>query len=187
MKKIIKLLASITALSPTLIASSCFLDGSYNVHQGNWDFNSFGNIENYKNIDKNSIKINFKNNYSIDFQNNVIAPKIKNIKTIEDLKRVIDEHFIISITALRPHSGWGDGYAQFNHIHIENIPNVFLDHEKVLHFQMHIDSIENFKFENNIMSLKAKFASKNFDKNNKNQPLYYFEHELQIKVGGQNG
>ncbi|WP_029608741.1 hypothetical protein [Mycoplasma simbae] len=174
------------SLMPVLATSSCFLDGEFNKRKENWDFSTLQDVQNYKNISESSVKISFKEGYSPKFKHDVIAKEAKNITNQEQAVSFIKKYFYLSLIALRPHQGWDAG-NNFSHIHQENISNVFVDSDKVLHFEINlIQQPKLINLNENKLSFHAQLASKNFDQTNKQKPLYYLDHNFEIDLGSQN-
>ncbi|MCT4469359.1 hypothetical protein [Mycoplasma sp. HS2188] len=186
MKKWLKSLIPVLSFTPVILSASCLLDGSYDKVQGQIDFEQL-NEQNFKNIKEDSIRIEWKNNNSEQFINNIVLPELNAIKTREQAVKFIEKYFLIKLIAKRPHQGW-DGNGSYSHIHEEVIGNVFKDHEKVLKFEMFVVS-NNSRFltynsEKKLIEFKAKFASQNAEKNDNKRPLYYFEYNFQISTKG---
>ncbi|MBU4689729.1 hypothetical protein [Mycoplasma zalophidermidis] len=189
MKKILKFLTPISIFCPVALSASC-LDGTFNEHADDWNFSDFETtISNPKNIKTETIKVTFKQNYSSKAIENIIIPAIKGIKTKQDTEKFIKNKLRISLVATRPHSGWDVAGGAYDHIHEEIINDVFKDHTKVLRFEMQLIESDNsfIKLQNNKLTFKAKFASKNFDSKKPNEPLYYFTHTFELDLEKNNG
>ncbi|QBF34567.1 hypothetical protein EG856_01330 [Mycoplasmopsis phocirhinis] len=186
MKKWIKSFIPLLSFTPVALSVSCSLNGTYTKVEGKINFEQLDE-QNFKNIKEDSVRIEWKNNYSEQLINNIVIPELNNINSQQQAIDFVQKYFLIKLIAKRPHQGW-DGNGNFSHIHEEVINNVFQDHDKVLKFEIYLENKDslflNYNKDKKTISFKAQLASQNAEKDNNKRPLYYLEHNFEISTKG---